>query len=50
VIEGTQNLIEHSTNYYKGLFGLAPSNIFRMDPDLLFVHEKLDANDNIDRC
>jgi hypothetical protein len=50
VTEGTQNLIKHTTNYSKGLFVPSPSNLFRMDPDLLLVHEKLDANDNIDMC
>ena len=32
VIEGTENLLKHATDFYKELFGPAPGNLFQMDP------------------
>jgi hypothetical protein len=34
VIEGTKNLLQHATGYYKDLFGLAPGNMFPISPNL----------------
>jgi hypothetical protein len=34
VIEGTGNLLKYATDYYKTLFGPAPSNSFQMDSNL----------------
>ena len=48
VVEGTENLIKHATEYYKKLFGPAPGNMFRLDPDLWSPEEKLNEEDNLD--
>src|SRR3954469_4761261 len=32
VIEGTDNLLSHATDFYKNLFGPAPGNMLAMDP------------------
>jgi mannosylglycoprotein endo-beta-mannosidase len=45
-IEGTENLIEHATSYYKNLFGPAPGNIFHFNYDMWSPQEKLDNADN----
>jgi SAM-dependent methyltransferase len=46
VIEGTDNLIDHATTYYKNLFGPAPGNIFSFNHDMWKPHEKLNDADN----
>ena len=45
-IEGTDNLLNHATHYYKELFGLAPGNLFHLDPDTWGDDEKLTDEDN----
>jgi hypothetical protein len=46
VIEGTDNLLEHATTYYKSLFGPAPGNIFEFNHDMWESHEKINDVDN----
>ena len=31
IIEGTDNLLAHATDFYKNLFGPAPGNLFKME-------------------
>jgi hypothetical protein len=50
LIEGTKNLLQHETKYYKDLFGPAPSNMFRLDPNLWKPEEKLNVEDNENLC
>lgn len=45
-IEGTENLLNHATAYYKELFGPAPGNLFHLSPDTWGSHEKLNDEDN----
>ena len=46
VIEGTSNLINHATEYYKELFGPAPGNLFSILEELWSVNERLNNLDN----
>jgi hypothetical protein len=46
VIEGTKNLLQHATDYYKNLFG--PGNLFPISPNLWSASETLTDEDNID--
>jgi hypothetical protein len=48
VIEGTKNLLQHATDYYKNLFGPAPGNLFPISPNLWSAAETLTVDDNID--
>lgn len=47
-IEGTKNLLDHATSYYKELFGPSPGNFFSLSPDLWAAHEVLNDQDNED--
>jgi hypothetical protein len=42
--------LQHETKYYKDLFGPAPSNMFRLDPNLWKPEEKLNVEDNENLC
>ena len=46
IIEGTDNLLAHATDFYKNLFGPAPGNLFKMEQDSWGVEEKLSEEDN----
>ncbi|XP_073360628.1 uncharacterized protein [Aegilops tauschii subsp. strangulata] len=46
VIEGTNDLLRHATDFYKELFGPAPGNIFHLDPDTWGQDEKLTDEEN----
>jgi hypothetical protein len=46
LIEGTDNLISHTTAYYKNLFGPAPGNILDFDASMWKPHEKLSEEEN----
>ena len=46
VIEGTEKLLEHATDFYKSIFGPAQGNMFHLDPDIWGEEEKLDELDN----
>jgi hypothetical protein len=48
IIEGTVNLVKHSTDYYKNLFGPAPGNLFHIDKNLWDPKENLNDDDNND--
>jgi mannosylglycoprotein endo-beta-mannosidase len=48
IIEGTKDLLEHATSYYKELFGPAPRNLVPIGDDLWTPDEKLNDEDNID--
>jgi hypothetical protein len=45
-IEGTSELIEHATTYYKNLFGPAPGNLFKLNHNMWKPHEILKDEDN----
>ena len=47
IIEGTQNLLDHATAYYKNLFGPASGNLFHLAPDTWMDEEKLTEEDNL---
>jgi hypothetical protein len=47
LIEGTCDLISHSTAYYKSLFGPAAGNILDFDANMWKPHEKLTEEDNL---
>ena len=49
-IEGTEKLLEHATEYYKGLFGPAPGNMFNIADDMWRENEKLSVEDNENLC
>lgn len=40
VIEGTENLLRHGTDFYKELFGPANGNMFHLDPNTWSIREK----------
>jgi hypothetical protein len=46
LIEGTKDLIDHATSYYKELFGPAPGNLFSISPSIWSNVEKLNTDDN----
>jgi len=46
-IEGTKNLLNHATAFYKELFGLAKGNLFHLSIDRWSSDEKLSVDDNI---
>ena len=47
VIEGTKELLEHATSYYKGLFGPASGNLFHLSPETWSSDERLTEDDNL---
>ena len=47
VIEGTDKLLLHATNFYKDLFGPAQGNLFPVDPSLWHEDELVSDEDNI---
>jgi hypothetical protein len=47
-IEGTENLLNHATEFYKNLFDLAPSNLIQLDDSLWSIDETLSNLDNED--
>lgn len=50
LIEGNDDLIAHATEFYKELFGPAPSNMFHLDPDTWSEEERLSEADNLILC
>lgn len=46
LVEGTDNLLELATTYYKNLFGPAPGNMFPISPSLWSDDEILSDVDN----
>lgn len=48
LIEGTKILLAHATDLYKNPFGLAPINLFRIDPTLCSTDETLSPRYNDD--
>lgn len=46
IVEGTDNLIKHATDYYKELFGPAPGNLFPMSLELWDESEKMSLSNN----
>jgi hypothetical protein len=50
LIEGTENLLNHATDYYKNLFGPAASNLIPFDVDMWNPHEKLSPEENLHIC
>lgn len=46
VIEGTENLLRHATDFYKELFGPANGNMFHLDPNTWSIREKISVEDN----
>jgi hypothetical protein len=46
LVEGTDNLLEHATTYYKELFGPALGNMFSISQNLWNDNETLSENDN----
>jgi hypothetical protein len=49
-IEGTENLVNHATSFYKSLFGPAPGNLIDIDVNMWDDSEKLSEEDNLDLC
>lgn len=45
-IQGTDNLLQHATEYYKFLFGRAEGNAFELDPNLWDTRENVNEDDN----
>lgn len=48
LVEGTGNLLNHATYYYKKLFGPPPGNMFNLSPTLWTEDETLNSIDNAD--
>ena len=46
-IEGSSNLINHATDFYKNIFGLASGNIVPLSDELWDANEKVSEEDNI---
>ena len=46
MVEGTKDLLDLATNYYKDLFGPAPGNLFEISPGLWSPEERLNEEDN----
>jgi hypothetical protein len=49
-IEGTENLVNHATSFYKSLFGPAPGNLIDIDENMWDDSERLSEDDNLDLC
>jgi hypothetical protein len=49
-IEGTENLVNHATSFYKSLFGPALGNLIDIDVNMWDDSEKLSEEDNLDLC
>jgi hypothetical protein len=49
-VEGTENLVNHATSFYKSLFGPDLGNLIDIDANMWEEHEKLLEEDNIDLC
>jgi hypothetical protein len=48
VIEGTKNLLDQASSFYKELFGPSPGNLVPIGDDLWSPEEKLNEDDNVD--
>jgi hypothetical protein len=46
LIEGTDNLLKHATDYYKNLFGPGEGNKMSLDPNIWSIDERLCVEDN----
>jgi hypothetical protein len=46
LIEGTDNLLKHATDYYKNLFGPGEGNKMSLDPNIWSIDERLSVEDN----
>jgi hypothetical protein len=49
-IEGTDNLVNHATSFYKNLFGPTPGNLIDIDENMWDDSERLSEEDNLDLC
>jgi hypothetical protein len=47
LVEGTDDLLEHATIFYKKLFGPGEGNILKLSNNIWLPHEKLNFDDNL---